>query len=202
MIPIPSCMASRSVEMQHCDGIARAFMSLITLFPLLTQRGARELSVWKVATQAKFASKQCREVFQYLNNVMQALHVRITSPTGLLNQTAKHGEHNCVEPANRHAEVQLRGLRMGLHQALQMCRSLTTLVAEEAQKVPGEHRRLTEVLAANQLVLGRLTLVATAVNQRVQQLSQELCVVCGNVCTTCSCGCSCSHDGRFVQPDR
>jgi hypothetical protein len=189
VIPMPSCMAHHAYdfELQHCDSIARAFMSLITMFPRLTQRGARELSLPKVALQARFASQSCREVFQFLNNVLQALHVRITSPAGLLNQTAVHGEQYCAGPANRHAEVQLRALRMGLHHALEMCRSLTTLVAEEAQKVPGEHRRLAEVLAANQLVLGQLTQVATAVNQRVQQLSQDQ---------------EHRHDGGFVQPER
>ena len=195
---MPSCMAHHAydVELQHCDSIARAFMSLITMFPRLTQRGARELSLPKVALQARFASQGCREVFQFLNNVLQALHVRITGPAGLLNQTAVHwdGKFDGEGNRNRHAEVQLRALRMGLHQALEMCRSLTTLVAEEAQKVPGEHRRLAEVLAANQLVLGQLTQVATAVNQRVQQLSQDQDQDPTHTIIR--------HDGRFVQPDR
>ncbi len=184
----PNCMTTeRSVEMQLCDSMARAFMFLITMFPCLTQRGTREPSAWTVATTAKFASNQCRETFQFLVNVLMALHVRISSPSGLLNQKTEHGHEFFVEfrmietfanamnhRCNRRTEVELRELRMGLHQALEMCRSLTTLVAEEAQKVPGEHMRLAEVLAANQFVLGQLTQVATAVNQRVQQLSQEL----------------------------
>ncbi len=171
-------------------------MSLITMFPRLTQRGARELSLPKVAIQARWCSQSCREVFQFLNNVLQALHVRITSPAGLLNQTAVHwdGKFDGEGNRNRHAEVELRALRMGLHQALEMCRSLTTLVAEEAQKVPGEHRRLAEVLAANQLVLGQLTQVATAVNQRVQQLSQDQDQDPTHTIIR--------HDGSFVQPDR
>ena len=182
VIPMPPkfMTTERSVEMQLIDSLARAFMFLITMFPCLTQRGTREPSALTVATTSKCASNQCKETFHFLKNVLMALHVRITSASGLLNQKTEHGQEFFVEFRSktsfvdfRRTEVELRELRMGLHQALEMCRSLTTLVAEEAQKVPGEHMRLAEVLAANRLVLGQLTQVATAVNQRVQQLSQE-----------------------------
>lgn len=127
------------------------------------------MSVWRVAAAAEGASQQCRETFDFLMNLLQALHDRITGPAGLLSQQAIHGPH----PANRHAEVQLRQLRMGLHQALAMCRQLTALVAEEASKIPGHHRHLADAITGNQLVLAQLTSIAGLVNQRVAELSAE-----------------------------
>lgn len=149
-IVVPS---SSTIHLSHhvrdFQDIASAIMFLITLFPCVTQRGAREMSVWKVAAEAEFASQQCIETFEFLINVLQALHVRIASPTGLLNQRAIHGER--VASENRHAEIQLRQFRMGLHQSLAMCHNLTTLVTEEATKVPSPHRRLEDIIARNVL---------------------------------------------------
>ena len=54
---------------------------------------------------------------------------------------------------NRHAEVELRKLRMGLHQPLAIRRSLASLVEEEAAKVPGHHQRLAQVIATSGRVL-------------------------------------------------
>jgi hypothetical protein len=157
--------------------LAMAFMFLMTNIPRLTQRCAREMSLHKVEVMAKHSSESMREVFAFLTEVLQDLHDTITRPDldgwglplGLLNQA------DLRHKGNRHVEVQLRSLRMGLHQVLTMCRSLAEQIAYEATKATGENsaQSLAEMKAANNAVLAQLTFVSGKVDQRVQELTAQ-----------------------------
>ena len=177
----------REIESDGCDPIqklAMAFMFLMTEIPQLTQRGAREMSLHKVHGASNSSRKGMREVFAFLTTVLQDLHDRVTNPApdiyyrgamqtpqaiGLLHQV------DLSHSGNRHAEVQLRSIRIGLHQLLAMCRNLAEQIAYEATKATGEKSvlSLAEMKEANDAVLTQLTAFSIKVDQRVQELSAQ-----------------------------
>jgi hypothetical protein len=192
----PKCMAidrsCRQIDSYPIDPIqklAMAFMFLMTEIPKLTQRGAREMSLHKVRAASNSSRENIPEVFAFLTKVLQDLHDDVTNPEiydvrefdgfdgirpvpqaiGLLLQV------DLSHQGNRHAEVELRSLRMGFHQLLAMCRNLAEQIAYEATKATGEKSApsLAEMKAANDAVLAQLTAFSKKVDQRVQELSAQ-----------------------------
>ncbi len=112
----------------------------------------------------------------------RCLHDDITDPEiydrGTLGVPQAKGLLNHVDLShrgNRHAEVELRSLRMGLHQLLAMCRSLAEQIAYETTKATGAKSApsLSEMKVATDAALAQLTLVSGKVDKRVQELSAQ-----------------------------
>ena len=163
---LPECLM-QAQNHNACQKIAQAFMFLVTEIPQLTQRGDREMYFWKVQNMSEHSSRRMKEVFAFLMTVLQDLQDSISNHSGLLNQA------DLSHQGNRHAERDLRQLRLGLNQSLAMCRHLTEQIAYEATRATGERspHLLAEMKALNDAVLARLTFISESVNRRVQQLS-------------------------------
>ena len=163
---LPECLM-HAQNYDACQKIAQAFMFLVTEIPQLTQRGDREMSFWKVHKMSESSSSRMREVFAFLMTVLQDLQDSISNHSGLLNQA------DLSHQGNRHAERDLRQLRLGLTQSLAMCRNLTEQIAYEATKATRERspHLLAEMRALSDAVLAQLTLISERVNRRVQELS-------------------------------
>ena len=162
----PECLM-QAQNHNACQKIAQAFMFLVSEIPRLTQRGDREMSFWKVQKMSEHSSRSMKEVFTFLMTVLQDLQDNISNHSGLLNQV------DLSHKGNRHAERDLRQLRLGLNQSLALCRNLTEQIAYEATKATGGRspHLLAEMKALNDAVLAQLTFISERVNRRVQELS-------------------------------
>jgi hypothetical protein len=87
-VPFPIRHSNRWVA---CDKIAHAYMLLITELPQVTQKGSREMSVFRVKAASDLASRGLRNILAFLTQALQNLLGEIAHSSGLLNQVARHG---------------------------------------------------------------------------------------------------------------
>jgi hypothetical protein len=158
---IPECITSSSDYSSYCDKFARAFMFLIMELPCLTQQGSRELSAYKRDLLSKASVKECEKVFVFLKKELQEMHDGFSNPHGLLL------EDDLSHSGNRHAEVQLRQLGMGLQQSVSMCRNLAEQLETDLYQ---RYKAVAGLRAANDAVLEQLTLVSGRVEGRINEL--------------------------------
>jgi hypothetical protein len=139
-------------------------MFLATELPCLTQHGSRELSAYKVHRMRQSSKQRFEEVSAFLKNELQELHDYIASPDGLLL------EDDLSHSGNRHAEVHLRQLGMGLRQSMAMCCNLAEQMGTDLYQASCEANGMR---AANGAVLAQLTLITGKVEGRVEELSRR-----------------------------